>query len=136
MGHRLSATRIRSRSAAKVPKPLEHDLQATCVEWLAVLEKQGKLSYIAIPNAAKRSPRLMNRLKKEGFRTGFPDLIVLIPKGLAEPVTLVAELKRPGASLILKGDQEQWQRWFRKANYNHAVINDFDKFKQWVELFV
>ena len=78
---------------AKPPVPLEHDIQALFVQLVAQLGKPLDVSF-AIPNAAKRSPMLMGRLKREGFRTGIPDWCLPVPRGPYNALWI--EFKRPG----------------------------------------
>lgn len=51
---------------------VEHDIQATCIEWFD-LQYAGLLLY-AIPNGGKRDKVTAAKMKAEGVRRGIPDL--------------------------------------------------------------
>lgn len=59
----------------------EHEEQATVVAWARLHEHiEPRLCLLfAVPNAARRGPRLAARLKREGMRAGVSDLILLAP---------------------------------------------------------
>lgn len=75
----------------------EHDEQCAVVEYC---DMRGILC-IHIPNEGKRSPAAAARLKSEGLRPGFPDL--LIPHARGAYHSLYIELKAKGG----KPTQEQ-----------------------------
>lgn len=62
----------------------EHDEQKALLKWWA-LACAGfgvpEVCLFAVPNAAKRSPKLASMLKAEGMRSGIPDLILAVPRG-------------------------------------------------------
>ena len=61
----------------------EHDNQVAVFKWAALNEKKWpELAVLyAIPNAAKRSPRLGAYMKAEGLRAGVPDIHLPVPRG-------------------------------------------------------
>ena len=69
---------------------IEDELQRNVVEWLAVQELLGHLTYHAVMNNP-RSARDGARLKQMGLRAGVPDLLILSPWR----VPLYIELKQP-----------------------------------------
>lgn len=99
---------------AKARRPLEHDIQALFVDLVAQLGKPLDVSF-AIPNAAKRSPMLMGRLKREGFRKGIPDWCLPVPRGAFNALWI--EFKRPGG----KPTAEQAQMLTRLQEEGGAV---------------
>ena len=62
---------------------LEHQEQVKLFKWLdkaVAFIPQLAVAY-AIPNAAKRSPRLGAYMKAEGLRSGVPDICIPAPSG-------------------------------------------------------
>ena len=61
----------------------EHDEQKKFFEWINALEKLGSIEAaltFAVPNAAKRSPKLAAYMKAEGMKSGVPDIICAFPR--------------------------------------------------------
>lgn len=70
---------------------LEHDEQVEVAHWLRL----HSVLHCAIPNAAKRSPKLASYLKSEGLSAGAPDLILFTrPPGRPEAHGVALEMKR------------------------------------------
>ena len=57
----------------------EHAIQAAYFDW-SRMHPEARRAY-AIPNAAKRSPRLAVYMKREGLRKGVLDIHLPIPRG-------------------------------------------------------
>jgi len=70
----------------------EQALQRAVVEYLAILERQGRLMFYAIPNGGKRSRVEAAIFKGQGVRAGMPDIGLVLPGGKAAFI----ELKSPG----------------------------------------
>jgi len=122
---RQEMTRIqsgRTRGTTSTAKPLEHDIQALFVRLVASLGPPLDVSF-AIPNAAKRSPMLMGRLKREGFRKGIPDWCLPVPRGPYNALWI--EFKRRGQ----KPSPEQAEMLKRLAEEGGAthVVDDAAK---------
>ena len=67
----------------KIKHPSEHSEQVALMTWARLQTKKRpalKLLY-AVPNAAKRSPRLGAYMKAEGLTAGVPDLCLAWPLG-------------------------------------------------------
>jgi len=136
---RPSRRRTASTKAGKKPK-LERDLQKLCVQWLDLVAKHHSLRYFAIPNGAHlaRGAKGYASLKAQGLKAGVPDLCILF--GENDPFrrneTLFIELKRPGSSVDLKGDQLEWAGWLNQFGFPSYCTNNFDGFKRIVEKFL
>lgn len=55
----------------------EDDLQKACVTWFRLQYPEPKYLIHHSPNGGKRNAREAGRLKAQGVRAGFPDLIIL-----------------------------------------------------------
>jgi hypothetical protein len=71
------------------PVPLEIDIQSSFRGQLRYIAPT--VSMVAIPNAGKRGPLAVRRLKREGMATGFPDCLLIWDGGVC-----FVEFKRPG----------------------------------------
>jgi len=80
-------------SLAKNLEASEHDIQSTFIRALEATGRREVAVGFAIPNAAKRSFRLMASLRAEGFRTGMPDWCLPVARGGYN--NLWIEFKRP-----------------------------------------
>lgn len=78
----------------KVRKRPEQELQKSCVIWLEVQRKLGRLTYFHVPNGGYRSKREAWALKLMGVRAGIPDLVIGLPKGRLIFVELKADKGR------------------------------------------
>lgn len=88
----------------KTTVPSEHDEQATVCQWLDLMG----VEYYAVPNGmftklkGAAAGKHMNKLKREGFKVGVPDLVVLLNGGRS----VYIEMKRQKGSKI-SWDQER-----------------------------
>jgi hypothetical protein len=137
---RRSSRRAASAPAAKPKQPLEREFQKTCVKWLDIIAKTHNIRYFAVPNGAHlaRGAAGYSSLKAQGLKSGVPDLCILFADweryvGSREATTIFIELKRPGESVALKGDQLDWAIWLSEAGFPAYCTNDFDDFKKIVE---
>ena len=112
-------------------RPSEHALQASIIDWWAIVCKRyglPELALFAIPNAAKRSFKLAAYMKAEGLRAGIPDLFLAVALGAASGIIvpgLFIELKtgRNKASLA----QIAVAEYLRKAGYDVVFAWSFDE---------
>lgn len=110
----------------------EDDLQRAVVDLLAVWERQGHLSYFAVPNGGKRGRLEAARLKGLGVRAGIPDLVVMIPPrdfpGVrapkSAPKTIFLELKSPKGKLSER--QVTCKNWLQHNGFPWFLIRSID----------
>lgn len=105
-------------AAAKLPVPTEHEEQKNLVKWFSVQYPKIGNRLVAVPNGGDRDPRVGKKLKAEGVRSGFPDLMLLIPRGAF--MGLIIEMKRVKGSR-LEPEQAEWLDWLNAQGFM-AVI--------------
>jgi hypothetical protein len=104
--------------AAKLAVPTEHEEQKSLVKWFSLQYPKIGNRLVAVPNGGQRNVIVASKLKAEGVRAGFPDLMLLMPRG--EFMGLMIEMKRvKGGSL--QAEQAEWLDWLNKQGYM-AVI--------------
>jgi hypothetical protein len=104
--------------AAKLPVPTEHEEQKILVKWFSLQYPKIGNRLVAVPNGGQRNVIVASKLKAEGVRAGFPDLMLLMPRG--EFMGLMIEMKRVKGG-TLQVEQAEWLDWLNKQGYM-AVI--------------
>jgi hypothetical protein len=104
-----SLQRVTKRKA-----PLEHYEQASFISRVEWLMPQLVDYVAAVPNGGKRDRITAARLKREGVRPKFPDLIVLLARG--GYFGLLIEFKRQGVKRADDGQMEK-QALYRAQGY-------------------
>ncbi|MEB0133550.1 VRR-NUC domain-containing protein [Pseudomonas sp. CCI2.4] len=98
--------------------PTEHEEQKSLIRWFSLQYPKIGNRLVAVPNGGQRNVIVASKLKAEGVRAGFPDLMLLMPRG--EFMGLMIEMKRvKGGSLQV--EQAEWLDWLNKQGYM-AVI--------------
>jgi hypothetical protein len=97
------------------------------VHWADRTKVRGFLvgDYLAaVPNAGKRSARAGARIKAEGLRPGFPDLVLTLPgRGYH---ALFIEMKRVGAPASdVRDNQREWLDRLNRNGYCARVARGF-----------
>ncbi|NII73239.1 hypothetical protein FHW84_001808 [Dyella sp. SG562] len=113
---------------ARKPKavvPTEHSEQVCLMQWarLATCEYPDLRLLYAIPNAAKRSPRLAAHMKAEGLRCGVPDLCLPVARGGYHG--LYIELKRRKGGSV-SAEQKVWIDLLNKQKYKAVVCHGWE----------
>jgi len=116
----------------KLIKYNEHDQQCAIVEYVRRLAHPARDHLVAIPNAAKRTFKLMSYLKREGFATGFPDLFMFYPTGQYHGAAL--ENKRPGNKPT--SEQREWLTRLEKQGYFVGVAYSIEEGIDFFELYL
>lgn len=112
--HELATTRAR-------PRPLEHIQQVALFAWSSkpeTLAEHPELELlVAIPNGGKRTKVVAMKLKAEGVKKGYPDLVLDVPRGGYHGWK--GELKVRGGRV--KPEQAQWHDQLRRQGYRVDV---------------
>lgn len=96
------------------------------VRWfdLQYRDLRGRLA--AVPNGGHRHKAVAGKLKAEGVRSGFPDLMLLTPRN--DYHGLVIELKtKTGKATPAQLD---WLNWLADQGYQAVLCKGFDAAKQ------
>lgn len=95
----------------------EDDVQLGVVQYLKLLENQGKLTFFAVPNGGYRREREASIMKRLGVRAGVPDLIIL-SVGKMFGLEVKAPGKKPSDNQLL------WKDLINFHGYGWEVIDD------------
>lgn len=102
----------------------EDDLHMACVRWFDMRYPKLRELLHHSPNGGLRNEREAARFKRMGVRAGFPDLILLLPRGRCP--FLGIELKTE------KGRQSEYQRTYQKVfegvGARYEVVRSVDGF--------
>lgn len=116
-------------------RDLEHKEQCALIQWADYQRFNGEPigNYLAaIPNANKRHPAVGAKMKAEGLRAGFPDLILAIP--VAQFHGLFIELKAVGGTL--RPNQREWLERLQGMGYRAVCCVGFDAAKAEIERYL
>jgi hypothetical protein len=97
-------------------KKIEHHEQIKLVNYLSILERQGKIiTFFAIPNGGSRNSIEAKNLKREGVKAGVSDMQVIL-----KDKVLFIEMKRPPKRL-------------KNGELSYSGISISDKQKEFIE---
>jgi hypothetical protein len=103
------------------PRSLEHHAQCCLINWAndpKTLAEYPELEWLAaIPNGGKRTKLVAMKLKAEGVKKGYPDLVLDVARGGYHGWK--GELKVRGGSV--KPDQAKWHDRLRRQGYRVDV---------------
>jgi hypothetical protein len=118
------------------PTPTESREQIALFQWAAIREKQCPelKNLFCVPNGGARDAITGARLKREGVKTGVPDILLLVARG--EYHGLAIEMKRIRGGKLL-ANQKTWLNRLNAQGYKAvackgateaiAVIEDYLK---------
>lgn len=117
-----------------MPKPikikplLEEDIQEAVVAWM---DSKG-IIFTHIPSGGKRSKGYAAKLKRQGLKPGWPDLMVMLDDGFG-----CLELKRPKKGRIEPEQQafaDECQRRGIKHAFAYGYSEAIEILKQWLHI--
>jgi hypothetical protein len=114
--------------------PSEHQIQSTFFEscaWRARRDVRWSCVF-AIPNGGLRHIAVGRRLKKEGVRSGVPDVFVAVPSGGKHG--LFIEFKQPGNRMTAA--QKIWKEMLWGQGYHVDVCFSAEEGVQLVESYL
>lgn len=113
----------------------EDCLQKQCAEFLKKLLKQNDIEqelFWHVPSEGNRKPQYVLKLKAMGFRSGIPDILLMLPS--EEYHAFVCELKKSGN--YASEDQKKTLTALANRGYLAVLVNDFETFKNVVTYYV
>ena len=106
----------------------EHNIQVAIVEYMT----WKRIEHFAVPNGVffnaeskNKSAAYMSRLKKEGFRAGVSDLVILLPKRV-----VFAEVKTEKGKQ--NENQKEYQRTVEKLGFEYLLWRSLDDCIKWL----
>jgi hypothetical protein len=124
---------LMAKTKAENTEPSEHEQQAELCKYMDT----KKLKYFAVPNGVMfmsgdttSRARYANYLKKEGLRTGSPDLVILLGEGRV----LFLEMKTTKGKM--SEEQKKWKEWFMVHDYNYEVCYGVENAKKVVDKYL
>lgn len=104
----------------------EDEVQTSIVEWLTILENQGRLTFFHVTNNPRNKVHGA-RLKRLGMRVGVADLVVLCPPrpGEASAQCIFIEVKRDGGKHGIA--QIKWAELVRGFGFAYATVRSLDE---------
>lgn len=103
-------------------KASEHAHQVTLIQEYDRLFSEYEDLLFAIPNGGKRSIKVALELKKEGVRSGVPDMMLAVAKGGYHG--LFIELKKINGRA--QPNQKKWQKMLRGQGYKAEIIEGWE----------
>lgn len=108
-------------------EPSEHQIQAAFFDWIALNEKQHPALSLAfaIPNGANKSIAARMKFKKEGLKSGVPDVCLPVKGRLnrREYIGLFIEFK--SKSGVLSAAQKVWIDALQNAGHRVEIARDW-----------
>lgn len=102
----------------------EHDEQKALIWWFDNHFKALKGRLAAVPNGGERNKIVAAKLRAEGVRKGFPDLVLLTPRHGYHG--LIIEMKREKGGTVSK-EQQDWIDWLNIQGYRAVVCRGFEE---------
>ena len=115
--------------------PLESEEQQALFEWANLMSKKvPELNLlVAIPNGGLRNKAVAVRLRAEGTRKGFPDMILPVARG--GYYSLAIELKRTKGGRIAP-EQQRWLNDLSAQGWKAVVCYGFADAKKIIEEYL
>jgi hypothetical protein len=131
---------MKPRAALKLPVPTESAEQAAFVEWCELQGYPYNLIF-AIPNGSHKSPATAAKFKREGLKSGVPDLF--LPYAVDDDGTftgrdyhgLFIEMKRKSGSSV-SAEQKKWKKDLESQGYAHVYAYGADEAIDFIKQYV
>ena len=121
--------------ASDLPVPTDSEEQQALFNYCSVeMSRYPELDLLAhIPNEGKRTKTTGARLKREGLRRGYPDIILDVPRGGYHGLKI--ELKRRKGSKITP-DQKKWIIKLNKQGYAAAFCYGWEQAWEFIHAYL
>jgi hypothetical protein len=118
---------------SKVAVPTEHEEQKNVVKWFDMQYPALRGRLAAVPNGGQRHIAVAAKLKAEGVRKGFPDMMLLKPVG--GHFGLFIELKRVKGGSV-SPEQTDWLEWLAQQGFMTAVCKGADEARKTIRNYL
>ena len=120
---------------SKIIIPTEHQEQVALFSWAewSLGARPDLINLSAIPNGGLRNVITAKKLKAEGVKPGFPDIILPVPKNGYHG--LFIELKRQHGGTVNK-EQKEWLERLNGNGYLAVVCKGFEEAKSTIEEYL
>ncbi len=110
----------------EMPVPTEHQTQCVIVDEIEIRWPRLYANLTAIPHGGERHPAVAGKLKKEGVRKGYPDILIDLPRGPFHGLRV--ETKRNNCTPSdIKKTQREWGDRLNAAGYLAIVGRGQDR---------
>ncbi|MDB5996873.1 MAG: hypothetical protein JWP42_4009 [Pseudomonas sp.] len=124
---------MRVATKAALTVPTEHEEQKSLVSWFAHQYRSIANRLVAVPNGGQRNVIVAAKLKAEGVRAGFPDLMLLIPRhGFSG---LMIEMKRVKGGRM-QPEQIEWQVWLNEQGFMVVTCNGAEAARETIRTYL
>lgn len=115
--------------------PTEHEEQVALFQWAEVAKKKYPqlANMIAVPNGGHRHISVARKLKAEGVKSGYPDILLDWPSGIYHGLRI--ELKRRKGGVI-SASQKVWLERLNAAGYLAMVCRGWDEAREAIENYL
>lgn len=110
---------MKSRAAPGLPCPTESQEQAAFIEWCELAGYPYNLIF-AIPNGSHKSHATAAKFKREGLKSGVPDLFLPYVTNLQSG--LFIEMKRRAGGRASQ-EQKEWKEKLEREGYAHVFAH-------------
>jgi hypothetical protein len=117
----------------KLAVPTEHEEQKSVVKWFDMQYPALRGRLAAVPNGGQRHIAVAAKLKAEGVRKGFPDMMLLKPVG--GYYGLFIELKRIKGGSV-SPEQNDWLHWLGSQGFMVAVCKGADEARKTIKCYL
>ena len=114
------------RRARRPQRHMEDALQKACVAWFDYTHRALSPYLHHSPNGGLRNAAEAAKFKAMGVRAGFPDLVLLVPRGKRPFLAIELKYGRNGQS----ERQKAYQRALEAVGARYAVVRTVEEFKR------
>jgi hypothetical protein len=123
----------RKPKAIALPVPTEHEEQKSVIKWFALQYPAIGARLVAVPNGGARNVIVASKLKAEGVRPGFPDLMLLTPRqGFSG---LIIEMKRTKGGSVAP-EQADWMEWLAAQGFKVVVCKGAEVAREAIKAYL
>lgn len=110
----------------------EENLQKACVSWFDIQYRHMKDYLHHSPNGGRRNTIEAARFKAMGVRAGFPDLVLMIPRG-GHPFLAIEMKSKDGT---VRESQKHFKEIFERVGALYVVVRTFEDFQETINEYL